>query len=275
MKKLLFVLLIGLVANVCNAADQMLPRVYRGRTPVKGWLMSEKLDGVRGYWDGRQLWSKHAVLLRPPQAFMAGLPPFAVEGELWGGRGRFAETSGIVRRQQPDSHWLGLKFAIFDVPQAGGTFSERIGKAQDWFEAHPSPYAFVIRQRPIHSREQLKIELKRVEELGGEGLILRAPEALYRNGRSPQILKFKSYQDAEARVVAHLPGKGRNRGRLGALLVETDKGLRFKIGSGFSDAERESPPPLGAIITYKFYGTYKSNLPRFPTYLRVRSDQGL
>lgn len=274
MKKMMFLFLFALQASVACAAGPMLPQVYSEQAEVEGWLMSEKLDGVRGYWDGRQLWSKNGHLFHPPAEFTRGLPPFPVEGEIWGGRGSFETTAGIVRRLQPDPAWLHLKFAIFDVPQAGLPFTERIARATSWFTTHPSPQAFVIRQIPVKNRQQLKDELKRVEALGGEGLIVRAPEALYRSGRSSLILKLKSYQDAEARVIAQLPGKGRNLGRLGALLVETDKGLRFKIGSGFSDAERASPPAIGEIITYKYYGRFKSGLPRFPSYLRIRQDQG-
>ena len=88
-------------------------------------------------------------------------------------------------------------------------------------------------------------------------------------------LKVKNYQDAEARVVAHLPGKGRNEGRLGSLLVKSDGGKQFKIGSGFSDAERQSPPALGAYITFKYYGKYQSGIPRFPSFMRIRQDSGL
>ncbi|SHJ18214.1 DNA ligase-1 [Malonomonas rubra DSM 5091] len=258
------------------ALELMLPQSYnlQSAQPVSGWLMSEKLDGVRGYWNGKQLLSKNGIAFSPPAEFIRDLPPFALEGELWGGRGRFQRTVSIVKRQQSDG-WLHLKFAIFDVPEADGGFSARIERAIEWFRSHPSEHAFVIAQTPVRSQEHLLDELQRIEQLGGEGLIVRNPAALYSAGRSAEILKVKNYRDAEATVVAHLPGKGRNQNRLGALLVELGEGTRFKIGSGFSDAERESPPPLGAIITFKYYGTYKSGIPKFPSFLRVRSDVGL
>lgn len=237
--------------------------------------MSEKLDGVRGYWDGKQLWSKNGTPFFPPTEFTHNLPSFPLEGELWGGRNSFEQTASIVMQQQPHAGWLKLKFAIFDVPKAPGGFTTRISKAKDWFKTHHSDYAFVIRQRPVHDQAQLMEELQRIEKLGGEGLIVRNPKALYTAGRSSEILKVKNYRDAEATVVAHLPGKGRNRGRLGALLVELADGTRFKIGSGFSDSERETPPPLGSIITFKHYGTYQSGIPKFPSFLRIRSDVGL
>lgn len=257
------------------AAEPMLPQVYTGQVDVSGWLMSEKLDGVRGTWDGRQLLSKNGNILHPPAAFIRDLPSFPLEGELWGGRGSFERTVAIVNTQHPHDGWLQLRFAVFDVPQAPGGFTDRLALAIEWFEAHPSPYAFVIPQIPVRDQARLQQELQRIEELGGEGLIVREPDALYAAGRSPEILKVKSYQDAEATVVAHLPGKGRNEGRLGSLLVELDDGTQFKIGSGFSDAQRESPPPVGSLVTFKFYGRYPSGIPRFPSFLRIREDRGL
>lgn len=257
------------------ATDLMLPQVYTEQVDVSGWLMSEKLDGVRGYWDGQQMLSKNGNVFSPPEEFIRNLPPFPLEGELWGGRGRFEQTAGIVKRQQPHAGWLQIKFAIFDVPQAPGGFTQRMKKADDWFADHPSAYAFIIEQIPVRNLDALQSELHRIEELGGEGLIVRKPNALYATGRNPEILKVKNYQDAEATVIDHIPGKGRNSGRLGALLVTSRNGTQFKIGSGLSDVERESPPAVGTVITFKHYGTYQSGVPKFPSYLRIRQDQGL
>lgn len=264
-----------LLSTPVTAAEPMLPKVYSPDIDVSGWLMSEKLDGVRGYWDGVQLFSKNGNRLYPPAEFIRDLPPFPVEGELWGGRSGFEKTLSIVKKQQPDKAWLQLRFAIFDVPQSDGPFTARLARATAWFSAHPSPYAYVIPQVKVRDSEHLQHELQRIEELGGEGLIVRRPDTLYRGGRSAEILKVKNYQDAEARVLQHLPGKGRNRGRLGALLVALDNGMQFRIGSGFSDLERESPPPIGALITFKYYGKHPSGLPRFPSFLRVRRDCNL
>lgn len=273
---LMFCFCAGLLAvKPVPAFEIMLPEIYNEQADVAGWLMSEKLDGVRGYWDGKQLLSKRGNLFHPPRAFIQHLPPFALEGEIWGGRGNFEQTVAIVKRQQPDEGWLTLKFAIFDVPRTAGSFTVRMSRAEDWFKKHPSTTAFIIPQIPVRDREHLKQELRRIEKLGGEGLIVRAPEALYTAGRSPEILKVKSFQDAEARVVAHLPGKGKNSGALGALLVELDDGIRFRIGSGFSAAERKSPPAIGTMITFKYYGKFRSGIPRFASFLRIRSDQNL
>ena len=272
-----FLLLCGclLCVGSAGAAELMLAQTYDGRSDVSGWLMSEKLDGVRGYWNGRQLLSKNGNLLSPPPEFIENLPPFPLEGELWGGRGTFEQTVSIVMQKQPHSGWLQLKFAIFDAPKAPGGFTARMAEAKAWFAAHHSEHAFIIPQIVVQNLTELHQELQRIEDLAGEGLVVRKADALYRAGRSTEILKVKSYQDAEARVVAHLPGKGRNAGRLGALLVQLEEGIQFRIGSGFSDAERESPPPIGTLVTFKFYGRYQSGLPKFPSFLRLRKDASL
>jgi DNA ligase-1 len=280
MKRLqtLIVLLVSifLLTNAWAAPPEpMLPQTDTGEKGIAGWLMSEKLDGVRGYWDGQQLWSKNGNLFHPPPAFVADLPLFALEGELWGGHGSFETTAAVVKRLDDPAGWLQLRFAIFDVPQAPGPFNRRIALASAWFAAHPTEYAFVIPQQPVRDRVELQRELRRIERLGGEGLIVRDPEALYLAGRRPEILKVKSFQDNEAVVIEHLPGRGRNAGLLGALLVELPDGTRFKIGTGFSDAQRRDPPPLGATVTFKHHGHYRSGLPKFPVFLRIRHDLGL
>lgn len=271
----LLLCLILLPTRLAAAADPMLPQVYSTQVDIAGWWMSEKLDGVRGQWDGRRLLSKTGKPLHPPAEFVQGLPEFPLEGELWGGRGSYERTVSVVLRQTPHDGWLQLRFAVFDVPEAPGGFATRIEAARTWFAAHPTPYAFVIPQLPIRDRTHLQQELQRIEGLGGEGLIVRQPDAPYTAGRSPQILKVKSYDDAEATVIRHLPGQGKHLGRLGSLLVELADGTQFKIGTGFSDAERENPPPVGAVVTFRYFGVYPSGIPKFPSFVRVRRDAGL
>jgi len=277
-RQTLLVLLLVLGLNVAvwaGPAEPMLPQTDDGTRAIAGWLMSEKLDGVRGYWDGQQLWSKNGTLFQPPPEFVADLPPFALEGELWGGRTTFAATAAAVQRRDDPAGWLRLRFGIFDVPQAPGPFRQRLKLAAAWFAAHPSAHAFVIAQQPVRNRGELHRELARIERLGGEGLIVRDPEALYLTGRRAEILKVKSFEDDEAVVIEHLPGQGKNAVRLGALLVELPDGTRFRIGTGFTAEQRCNPPPLGATITFKHHGRYRSGLPKFPVFLRIRHDLGL
>ena len=112
-------------------------------------------------------------------------------------------------------------------------------------------------------------ELAKIEDLGGEGLMLRKPESAYVAGRSSTLLKVKSFLDAEAVVVGHEPGKGKLAGKLGAVVAKLPNGKRFSIGTGFSDKERHDPPPLGATVMFRYQELSDKGIPRFPTYVRV------
>src|SRR5205807_7434506 len=120
--------------------------------------------------------------------------------------------------------------------------------------------------------EHLQAELAKVEALGGEGLMLRQPNSRYAVGRSLILLKVKRFQDAEARVLVHEAGKGRHKGRLGALLVEMANGIRFAVGTGLSDLERGQPPAVGSFITFRYQELSDGGVPRFPSYVGIRKD---
>jgi DNA ligase-1 len=105
--------------------------------------------------------------------------------------------------------------------------------------------------------------------------MLHRDGAHYQARRSDDLLKVKPHEDAEAQVVAHVPGQGRHAGRLGALRVRTADGRVFQLGSGLSDALRQQPPAVGTWVTYRFRGLHGSGLPRFATFVRVRADADL
>ncbi|MEN8142450.1 MAG: DNA ligase, partial [Thermodesulfobacteriota bacterium] len=189
-----------------HALEIMLPLVYEEGIELSDWLMSEKLDGVRAYWDGNKLLSKNGRPFNPPRSFTENFPDFAVEGELWAGRGTFEKTVSIVMQKDAHVGWHELKFAIFDVPKAKGGFEDRLNVAKRWFAVHPSEFSFVIKHKPVTSDEYLQNELEMIEEVRGEGIILRKSGSLYTPGRSKDVLKLKNYYDMEAIVVGHLGG---------------------------------------------------------------------
>ncbi len=250
----------------------LLANVWSPSVDPTGWWMSEKYDGLRGYWDGRKLWSRKGQAIQAPGYFLAELPAgVALDGELWMGRGKFEEAISTVLSQTPDERWKRVCFMVFDAPQAEGSFEKRM----EFLRATlPKENRFVqpVLQEPCKGTAHLLAERDRVVGLGGEGLMLRKPESEYEAGRSPTLLKVKPQEDAEATVIAHFPGKGKFVGKLGSLRVRTAEGHEFAIGTGFTDAHRDAPPPVGTIITYRFRGVTAKGLPRFPSYLRVRKD---
>ena len=250
----------------------LLANVWTPAIDPTGWWMSEKYDGLRGFWDGRKLWSRKGQAIAAPDYFLAELPKeIALDGELWIGRGKFEETISTVLSQTPDERWKRVHFMVFDAPQAKGSFEQRMEFLRATLPEE-NQFAKPVIQTRCEGAAQLIAERDRVVGEGGEGLMLRKPESEYEAGRSPTLLKVKPLDDAEATVTAHLPGKGKFAGKLGSMRVKTADGREFSIGSGFTDAQRESPPPVGTVITYRYRGLTAKGLPRFPSFLRVRRD---
>jgi DNA ligase-1 len=269
------ILTVALLALPCFAAAQLPPLMLAGRYQADvdpaGYWVSEKLDGVRALWNGRQLLFRSGRPVGAPAWFVAGLPQEPLDGELWIGRGRFEQLVGTVRTHEPDdAAWREVKYMIFDLPAHPGTFTERIAAMQRTVSAAQLPWVQVVGQHRVADREALRREFDRVVSAGGEGLMLHRANALRVAGRTDAILKYVPWLDDEARVIAHIEGKGKYAGMLGALLVETADGRRFRIGTGFTDAQRRTPPAPGTLLTYRYRELTAKGLPRFPSFLRLR-----
>lgn len=253
--------------------DVTLAEIYREGVDVSRYWASEKLDGVRAYWDGTRLRSRQGNIYVAPAWFTAGFPKTPMDGELWMGRNTFQQLVSIVRRQQPsDENWRKIRYMVFDLPSVDLVFTDRLRELEQLIQGLDSQVIQLVDQYRLPDHASLMRKLAEVTAAGGEGLMLHLGSSSYRAGRTRDLLKVKPYLDAEARVLEHLPGKGKYTGMLGSLLVESAPGRRFRIGTGFSDAERKSPPPIGSIITYKYHGYTDAGLPRFSSYLRVREE---
>ena len=237
-----------------------------------GWWMSEKLDGIRAYWDGETFTSRLGNQFFAPDWFVEDLPADTLDGELWVGRKMFQKTTSIVRSGAAGQEWRTVSFVIFDAPNAKGSFEDRIAHAKKVIGKAKAPHARVLDHVQCAGVHHLREELARVEALGGEGLMLRQPKSPYAIGRSTTLLKVKTFHDAEARVVGHADGTGKHKGRLGALICELPGGTRFNVGTGFSDAEREKPPKIGSVITFRYQELSDDGVPRFPSYVGERID---
>ena len=249
----------------------MLATGYKAGVDVSEYWVSEKLDGVRGHWDGQQLWTRGGHLIPAPGWFTNGWPTIAMDGELWLGRGRFEQASTTIRTGGPDDPaWRAMRFMVFDLPAHGGRFDARVRAMRSLLAGHPAAWLRPVVQFRVADPATLDARLKAVVATGGEGLMLHHRDAHYGAGRSDWLLKYKPYEDAEARVVGHTAGTGKYTGMLGALVVERADGLRFRLGSGFTDAQRADPPPLGAWVTYRHNGLTSNGVPRFARFVRIR-----
>lgn len=251
--------------------EPMLLKTYKGDENLSSWVMSQKLDGVRALWDGKSLKSRNQRAFLPPQNFIKCFPSYALDGEIYSPNLSFEEIISIVNSTQ-NKGWERLKLYVFDLPEMSGNLLKRLQVLKNFLEKTPCKFIEIIEQKPAISHQNVRNFFNKIIKNGGEGVVVRDLNAAYQSGRSDKILKLKKVQDFECKVVAHNFGKGKFAKILGSLTCQNLDGKSFKIGSGFSQKDRENPPKIGSIISYKAQGLTKNGLPRFPIFLRVRDD---
>jgi DNA ligase-1 len=261
--------------NTSDAPFQpMLAKPWQATLNPADFLVSEKLDGVRALWDGHSLRFRSGRPIAAPAWFVAGLPKVALDGELWLGYHRFDALSGSVRKELPlDAEWRAVRYCVFDLPTATGPFAERASQLVALVKAARQPWLQALAQSRIADAAALQARLQEVLAAGGEGLVLHRADALWAPGHSDALRKLKPVPDEEGTVLAHIAGKGKYQGQMGALLLQTPEGQRFSLGSGFTDAQRAAPPALGATVTYRYRDRTPAGLPRFASFLRVREAE--
>ena len=288
--------------------DVMLAKRYESERhdwTNSAWFWSEKLDGVRAiYKKGSGLRTRGGHKIRIPREWRLQLRAMSsrvggmLDGELWIGRGNanFNKVSGIARQHRATAEdWLEVKYLIFDAPLQGGTFEARLDSLHEAKQfAMENMHSIdmvrdslgwlsrtkIVEHLPVRGDDEVQALLQSVEAQGGEGIMLREAASLWTGSRSSSLLKVKSFKDADAFVIGHQPGRGRHAGRMGALFCckrgpdgqYDPNGPTFKVGTGFSDADRENPPPVGSVISYKYFEESSSGKPRFPAFDRWRPD---
>lgn len=262
-----------LSAQLAYSTPLTLATPYHPNLNLAHYWVSEKYDGIRAYWNGQQFLSRQGLPIEAPAWFTAGWPAYALDGELWAGRGQFAKVQSIVAQGRKDeAAWQQLRYMVFDLPGHNGPFTQRHRALQRTVAQLQQAWVQAVPQWTVQDHAALMRQLREMTRQGAEGLMLRRMDAPYRAGRSDDLIKLKLFDDAEAVVIGHLPGKGKYTGMTGALLVQTPEGLRFRIGSGLKDADRANPPPIGSTITYRYNGTHPSGVPRFARFWRVREE---
>jgi DNA ligase 1 len=271
---LLLVFTLWVFPVFAKAPDILLAHIYHQDLDVREYLVSEKLDGIRAVWDGKQLVSRQGHPIHAPAWFTKQFPAQALDGELWKARGQFELLSATVRQTVPEeAAWQKVTYYVFELPDAAGSFADRALQLEQLARKVNSPYLKAIKQFQVQDEQSLKRTLDSVVAKHGEGLMLHRADAPYLTGRNHALLKLKPQLDAEATVIAHVPGKGKYLGKMGALLVEMPDGLQFKLGTGFTDAERANPPPIGSQVTYTYRDITKKGKPKFASFVRVRPPE--
>jgi DNA ligase-1 len=267
----LFVAIWLTVAQAAAPPPVELVDVYQGHIDLSKYWVSEKYDGVRGYWDGQRMRTRSGSIVQLPGWFTADFPDTAMDGELWAGYGKFSLVSTLVRTAEPeDSRWHDLSYRVFDLPGQPGDFDARVPAIRRVVATIDAPWVVAIRQFHVADQAELQADLKKVLSKGGEGLVLHRGDRQYTPGRHAGLLKLKPYEDAEAQVIAINPGHGRLTGLMGSLEVRMRDGRQFAIGTGFTDEQRADPPSVGSWITLRYQGETVHGLPRFARFLRRR-----
>ncbi|ELL9330010.1 DNA ligase [Vibrio fluvialis] len=244
---------------------------YHDGINIYEYWQSEKLDGIRAIWNGKQLLTRNGNPIYAPRWFTDPLPDYALEGELWAGRGHFALVQQTVLDHTPsDEAWRKIDFMLFDMPDAAGDYTKRYYNLIHVVDSASSKHIKYIEHTPVLSEQELLRYLDTLVNENGEGIMLRKVTARYQAGRSNNLLKLKKHQDAEARVVGYKIGNGKYKGLMGSVLVRTDEGTEFYVGTGFSDEQRLNPPEIGSLITYRYNGLTAEGKPRFARFVRVR-----
>lgn len=257
-----------------DAPALLLALNYSNKFDPGAYLVSEKLDGVRAVWDGRQLRFRSGRIIHAPAWFTAGFPKHALDGELWMGRQSFEHLSAAVRRQDAiDDEWKNITYQLYELPNGEGDFAARIQTLEASVKNADVAWLQVLPQNRVADRAALKLMLDKIVHAGAEGLMLHKLDAQWQTGRSEILLKLKPQLDAEAEVIAHEPGQGKYKGMLGALLVITPDGQRFRLGTGLSDEQRRNPPKIGATVSYRYRDLTSGGLPKFASFLRVRESE--
>jgi len=238
----------------------MLAQSYDGQD-VSGWLMSEKLDGVRAIWNGEDFISRNGNVFEVPEWFKNAMPKVCLDGELWMGRGQFQETVGIVRSKKPqDPRWEKIKFHVFDAPEFNGVFKDRIKYCAELLASN------LVAVAVPHSRCGSVIDLhllcSQIVSEGAEGLMVRDPESKYIPRRSDRLLKYKLTNSDEGKLVS-ITGKMKS-------ISISWRGMIVNIGTGFDSLTRKNPPAIGSTVTFEYRGFTDSGLPRNAAFVSVR-----
>ncbi|GMQ46626.1 DNA ligase [Vibrio sp. 10N] len=254
--------------NVTNALE------YHQDIDLASYYVSEKLDGIRAIWTGKELVTRSGRILNAPKWFVKDLPEITIEGELWAGRGGFGQVQKTVLDKVPDSsQWQAITFMLFDVPGHLGSFEQRYGYLKNYCESLPYTHIQCVEQKVVETHKDLQALLTQVTHDEAEGLMLKKRHEIYHPGRNDSLIKVKTVQDTEGIVVGYKPGKGKYDGMMGAILVEINGGVRLYIGTGFTDEERANPPAIGKTIMFKHNGWTENGIPRFARYHRIRETE--
>lgn len=254
-----------------QALDIQKPKVYNeNQHKINNWIMSEKLDGIRAYWNGKKLLSKNGNKIYIPKELIKNYPSFHLDGELWTKRNDFENIQSIVLDKTPTKKWKEITYNIFEVPNQKGNFNQRIKVLKDWIKTNKNTNIRVIRQVKCKNKKHLNSYLKTLLDKKAEGVIIKNPNISYFTGRNKNILKVKKFKDMEGKVIA-INYNINNKFKSLKILLKNN--IEFNLGGGFTNEEKINHPKIGDTVTFKYYGLTKYKKPKFASFLRIRKEE--
>ena len=263
-------ILIFLYLNLYSYELQKAKIYDKSKHNITNWYMSEKLDGIRAYWNGKEFISKNGNKIYAPFWFTKDFPPFELDGELWSKREDFENIQNIVLDETPTTKWNEITYNIFEVPNTDGNFNKRLEKITLWLEKNPNKFIKIIPQKICKNESDLDNYLKELIAKKAEGIILKNPNLDYFTGRNENILKVKKFYEEEGLVIGLNYSK---EGKFKSLKLKLENGIIFNLGGGFSNMQKENPPKIGDIVTFKYYDLTKNDKPKFASFLRIRKKE--
>lgn len=230
---------------------------------VKGWLMSEKFDGVRAYWNGFQFLTRNNNIINVPRWFCESMPNEWLDGELWLGRGKFEQTSAAVRQGFKNELWANMIFKVFDLPLTPGNFSSRLEQLN---KLTLPTHCQQVEQRTVDNKECLNDYYTNLLSNGAEGVVIKSPSSPYNIGRTSNALKYVPENSGEAKVI----GINRHDDLSFKSLKCLFNNEQFNLSAGISEQIKTIPPKIGKLITIKFNGLTGNNLPRHAVFITTR-----
>lgn len=256
----------------------------------KGWWVSEKLDGIRAIWTGKELMTRHGRKIHAPEWFYDEFPKnIALDGELYLGRNKFNVVQMTVMDHHKNKYlWEKIEYHVFDIPDATYLTFEEVQYILKNYLSTSCKYLKVIHQTQVKDLDQL-LELQKIlVSQGAEGTMLRKPGSSYRVGETSNLLKFKSQMDSNQMVHllddnAIITGYKYNYDILEdgmpimrSILCKWEDKIKFPYDPEFSvshhitKAEKrgdyQSRFPIGHKVKILYNQLFESQKPRFPRY---------
>jgi len=238
--------------------------------------MSLKLDGLRTRFRNGKFLTRNGHEIHGLEHLTSEIPSdWELDGELKDPTIHFQETSGDIRSfsAAPNTELFVLDYPIIDTP-----FNFRYKKYNDMVDVLTHKQIHAVKHIPVKSKKHLNDTFEKALIAGYEGLVIKPRTHLYTPKRSWDWMKLKAEHSEDLPVVGFFEGEGKYEGMLGGVIVERKGGVNVRVGSGFSDAERENiwhdqDNFINQLVEVKYHEETPAGSLRHPVYKGFRYDK--